>query len=113
MEWRGVNRNPVDKDFQLKNIKKKKNQQKIIFFIIFLNQKKNVNCAKKNGKLFKKFHNYHDVLYNKSLSYYFKNYTQNKKTFSQSLRKMINKGEKTNFKEYNSALKKLEILKKK
>tara|TARA_B100000989_G_scaffold255083_1_gene203895 strand:- start:12386 stop:13705 length:1320 start_codon:yes stop_codon:yes gene_type:complete len=65
-----------------------------------------------NGKLFNKFHNYHDTLYNKSLSYYFKNYTQNKKTFSRTLRKMINKGEKTNFKEYKLALKKLEILKK-
>ena len=75
--------------------------------------KKEFQLKSINGKLFKKFHNYHDVLYNKSLSYYFKNYTQNKKTFSQSLRKMINKGEKTNFKEYNSALKKLEILKKK
>ena len=75
--------------------------------------KKEFQLKSINGKLFKKFHNYHDVLYNKSLSYYFKNYTKNKKTFSQSLRKMINKGEKTNFKEYNSALKKLEILKKK
>ena len=65
-----------------------------------------------NGKLFNKFHNYHDILYNKSLSYYFKNYTQRKKTFSRTLRKMINKGQKTNFKEYNLALNKLEILKK-
>ena len=37
-----------------------------------LNKLKKEFQLKSINKLFKKFHNYHDVLYNKSLSYYFK-----------------------------------------
>ncbi len=74
--------------------------------------KKEFSLKLVKGKLFNKFHRYHDILYNKSLSYYFKNYTKNKKIFSKTLLKMINKGEKINIKKYNNVLKKINVLKK-
>ena len=66
-----------------------------------------------NGKMFKNFHYYYDIFYNKSLSYYIKNYTINKKNISKNLIKIINKGECISQKEYNEALKQITIIKKK
>ena len=39
-------------------------------------------------------HKLHEIAYNKSLSYYIKNYSKNKSSISKALRKITLKGEK-------------------
>ena len=65
------------------------------------------------GNLFNKFHEYHEILYNKSLSYYLKNYIKDKSSLSKNLNKIVTKGEKISVGKYNNTLIKTILLKKK
>ena len=55
--------------------------------------------------IFNKAHYYHDILYTKSLSYYLrKEYLNNLKKFSKSLKSMILKGQKISNLKYDEAV---------
>ena len=57
-------------------------------------------------KIFNKAHDMHELIYNKSLSYYFKNeWKEKKKEFSNILNRMIVKGNKINLNQYKKSLK--------
>ena len=75
--------------------------------------KANLKLNPITGDLFNKFHAYHEILYNKSLSYYLKNYIKNKSSLSKILKEIVIKGEKISVKEYDSTLIKTMSLKKK
>ena len=129
----GSNDFPWSKKYNL-NFNKFKNKKKlnIGYFDNSLNIYKNIkpnvktfyqenlkNLNKKfllkpiKGNLFNKFHEFHEILYNKSLSYYLKNYTKNKNSLSKILKEMVTKGDKTSIDKYNNTLIKTNLLKKK
>ena len=80
---------------------------------ILKNLEINLKLNSIKGDLFNKFHKYHEILYNKSLSYYLKNYIKNKSSLSKNLKKIVTKGEKISVGEYKNTLIKTISLKKK
>ncbi len=79
-----------------------------IFYNIIINLLKNKFHLKKfNINKMNDLHKLHEIAYNKSLSYYIKNYSKNKSSISKALRKITLKGEKITTKRYNLTIKKI------
>ena len=94
-----------------KNLDKFTQQQ----FMLFINKvESTLNLKIKSLKLnneFNKIHQSHDIIYNKSLSYYFKNEFKNySNLISTSMIDMITKGNNINLNDYNKELRRQENL---
>jgi Asp-tRNA(Asn)/Glu-tRNA(Gln) amidotransferase A subunit family amidase len=115
------NQYPYSKNFFLKKKKKKikigiisynfkfyKNYEHVVKkeFDNFCRQYLKSFLVEKNLKIkfIDKIHKYHENIYCKSLSYYFKNLSKRKNKISSIMRKMIKKGNKINKKEYLRSL---------